>query len=214
MKIILIGAPGAGKGTLAHKMIERFKDVRQISLGDIFRREVKKDSDLGRKLKKYMDAGVLVPDETAALVIEEHIPCNNFILDGYPRTVAQAGALDEIMEKKGIGLDKALYLDVSESTVEKRLSGRRVCRNCHKNYHIKNMPPKREGICDICGGELIQREDDKPEVIRRRWEVFQKENSLLVDYYRARKKLSVINADKEADEVMKEIVSVIKDGTA
>ncbi len=205
MRIILLGAPGSGKGTQVKILTDHFK-VRGISLGDILRQEVKRNSPLGGKVKEYMQEGLLVPDEIVSLVIEENINNEGFILDGYPRNVSQAEKLESILNNKNLSFDKAIYLDVSENMLITRLSGRRVCKVCNANYHVKNMPSEREGICNICGGELIQRNDDKPEVIKKRWVVFQKENASLMDYYRQRDKLVIVDANKEAEEVFQAIV--------
>jgi adenylate kinase len=205
MRLILLGAPGSGKGTQAKTLSEYYK-TKRISLGDILREEVKKGTDLGKKVKGYMEKGVLVPDDIVSLVIEENIDRDGFIIDGYPRNISQAQNLDDILNKKGSNLDTAIYLDVNESIVIKRLSGRRVCKACGANFHIENMPPKRPGICDLCGAELIQRNDDKPEVIRKRWQVFEEESQPLINYYKEKKKLIVIDANREAEEVFEDII--------
>lgn len=204
MRFILLGAPGSGKGTQAKSLGEHY-NLERISLGDILRQEVKNESELGRKVKTYMEKGLLVPDEIISLVVAKHIHSDDFILDGYPRNLAQAKELDVILGKKKISLDFAVYLEVNEETMLKRLSGRRVCPHCDANYHIENMPPQKEGVCDLCGCKLLLRRDDKPEVIRKRWEVFVSENMPLRGYYKEKQKLIVIDANGEASEVLQNI---------
>ena len=211
MGIILLGAPGSGKGTQVKMINERFK-FKGISLGDILRREVKSNSSLGKKVKEYMDKGLLVPDDVVSMVVEENINVPDFVLDGYPRNVAQAKNLDDILARKNINLNIVIYLDVNEDTAIKRLSRRRICRICEINYHLENMPPKREGICDMCGKQLIQRDDDRPEVIKRRWLVFQNENARLLEYYTQQNKLITIDATRDAEEVFQDIEKILNDG--
>ncbi|MBN2484104.1 MAG: adenylate kinase [Candidatus Omnitrophica bacterium] len=211
MKLILLGAPGSGKGTQAVVLAKNFK-IRKISLGDILREEVKKDSELGRKVKQYMEQGVLVPDEVVGAVIEENIKDEGFVLDGYPRNLAQAENLQKIFERKHIQITAVVYLDVTTETVVKRLSGRRICPQCGANFHITNMPPKVEGVCDACGSKLIQRKDDNPEVIEKRIEVFEAESAPLKDYYQKEDNLLVVDANKDAQEVFMDISSLLKNG--
>ena len=204
MKVILFGAPGSGKGTQATDL-SIYLNADKISLGDILRSEVKKNSELGKEVKGYMEKGLLVPDEVVSRVIEEAISNKNFVLDGYPRNLSQAEKLDSIFEKKSVELDAFICLDVDENTIIDRLSKRRVCRQCGALYHLENMPSKKEGICDLCGGELFQRDDDKPEVIKKRWEVFCKENQSLLDFYESKGKLIKIDARDSKDEVLERI---------
>lgn len=211
MRLVLLGAPGSGKGTQAKILQDHFK-VQWLSLGDMLRDEVKKDSVLGRQIKSIMEKGELVSDAVVSQVIEEHIDPEGFILDGFPRTIAQAGILDTILEKKGSAIDHVIYFDVSEETVLTRLSGRRICPKCGANYHVKNIPPRQEGICDVCGSELIVRKDDTPEVIRRRWEVFMKESKPLMDYYKEKGILMSCDANGNAQELFREIIEKINDG--
>ncbi|MCD6229100.1 MAG: adenylate kinase [Candidatus Omnitrophica bacterium] len=211
MRIILLGAPGSGKGTQAKTMSEKL-NIKRISLGDILREEVKKNTSLGEKVKEYMYKGLLVPDKIVSMVVEENIDSEDFVIDGYPRNTNQAKDLDNILSKKNLSLDKAIYLEVSQETAIKRLSGRRICKNCGANYHIENMPPKKEGICDICGGMLIQRKDDEPEVIKNRWTVFQKENVPLMNFYKEKDKLIIVDGNQTAEEVFQEILKKLNHG--
>ncbi|MDD5583567.1 MAG: adenylate kinase [Candidatus Omnitrophica bacterium] len=209
MRIILFGAPGSGKGTQAVVMSEYYK-AKKVSLGDILREEVKKNSELGAQVKSYMEKGLLVPDELVSRVIEENIDGGSFILDGYPRNAAQAAVLDSIMKRKKIDYDAFIYLDVNEATLINRLSKRLVCKRCGANYHLINMPPKTNGICDKCSGELIQRKDDTPEVIKKRLEVFVKESKSILDFYQKQGKLIKVDASNERDEVFSRIKKILK----
>ncbi|MDD3295940.1 MAG: adenylate kinase [Candidatus Omnitrophica bacterium] len=204
IKIILFGAPGSGKGTQAVVLAQRL-GIKRISLGDILRDEVKKQTSLGLEVKGYMEKGLLVPDELVSRVIEENIDRQGFILDGYPRTLNQAKALDEILGKHSIDIDAFVVLDVDEETVINRLSKRRVCKACGAVYHLINMPSKVEGVCDVCGGELIQRKDDNMEVIKKRWEVFNKENKPLLDFYQEKGKVFSLDGRKDKDEVFEQL---------
>ena len=211
MKMVLFGAPGSGKGTQAKELSEHY-NINKISLGDILREEVKKNSPLGNTVKGYMERGVLVPDDVVAKVIEENIGGESFILDGYPRNLNQAVYLDNILSEKNTALDVALYLDVDSQTIIKRLQMRRVCPKCGANYHLINMPPKKEGICDLCGAELVQRRDDNPQVIKERINVFLKESKPLLDFYRDKNILMNIDARNDKDKVLNEIGRIIEDG--
>ncbi|MDD5194503.1 MAG: adenylate kinase [Candidatus Omnitrophica bacterium] len=209
MRIILFGAPGSGKGTQAVVLSEHYK-AKKISLGDILREEVKKNSLLGTQVKSYMEKGLLVPDELVSRVIEQNINNGSFILDGYPRNVSQAIALDQIMKNKEVDYDAFIYLDVDEKTIIDRLSKRLVCKGCGANYHLVNMPPKKDGVCDSCQGELIQRKDDTPEVIKKRLEVFLKESRSILDFYQKHGKLIKVNASGDKDQVLAQIKKTLK----
>jgi len=209
MNIVLLGAPGSGKGTQAERLSNYFK-IRKIVLGDILRQEVKSKSSLGRKAKEYMEKGLLVPDEIVDEVVKKYIDSGGFVLDGYPRNLHQAESLDKILKEKGISLDKVFYLDVEKEVVIERLSGRRICKNCGAIFHIKNMPPKKEGICDFCGGVLYQREDDKPEVIEKRWQIFKKEVEVIVDYYEKQDKIVFLDANRNEKEVFESLLKNLK----
>ena len=184
MKIILLGAPGAGKGTQA-EIISKKLGIPTICTGNILRAAVKAGTPIGLEAKSYMDAGKLVPDEVIIGIIQERLAqsdcANGFILDGVPRTIAQAEALDA----HGIHFDAVLSLEIADSVIEARMTGRRTCHTCGATYHIKAAPPKQEGICDKCGGELEQRKDDQPETVKHRLEVYHNETEPLKDYYQA-----------------------------
>lgn len=201
MRLILFGPPGAGKGTQA-KLISKKLGLVHISTGDILRSEVKDDTDLGKKAKSFMDAGQLVPDTLVTEMVKNRMSARDlgdgFILDGYPRTVAQARSLDEIL--KG-GIDKAIYLSTSEKVIVQRLTGRRVCPKCGTNYHMVNMPPKKDMACDQCGVKLFQRPDDNEATVKNRLKVYLKESSNVLGYYRQQGKLEDISGDLDSKEV-------------
>jgi adenylate kinase len=205
MRCILLGPPGAGKGTQAAVIRDRY-NVAHISTGDILRSNVKEKTDLGQKARSYMEAGELVPDSLIIEMMRERLSqsdCNRgFLLDGFPRTVSQAEALDSLLEDLDVELDAVILLDVSDEVVVERLSGRRVCRDCGAIYHMKNHPPKKEGICDLCGGELFQRKDDTEEVIRQRLGVYHQQTSPLIEYYRSSGILKAVNAEVSSDSVL------------
>lgn len=209
MNIILFGAPGSGKGTQAEVISQNLK-LKHISLGDILREEVKKESGLGKEVKGYMDKGSLVPDRVVGKVIETRIKTAGFLLDGYPRNLAQAELLDQILAKNNSFIDKVLYLEVDEATIVSRLSKRRLCPACGRIYHLVNMPPKEEGVCDDCGAALIQRPDDTPEVIKKRWQVFLDTSQELLNYYKAKGKLIPVDARGEKDEVFERVKPSLK----
>jgi adenylate kinase len=213
MKLIIFGAPGSGKGTQA-KLISEYFNLKRICLGDILRQEVKGASDLGQQVKGYMEKGLLVPDELIIQVVEEHIEAKGFILDGYPRNLNQSQALDNILKKHNVGIDAFIYLDVDEATIVDRLSKRRVCKNCHANYHLENMPPAKEGVCDSCGQELVQRKDDNPDTITKRWQVFIGESQKILDFYQAKGKLIKVNGQLNKDDIFEEIKNVCNNAKA
>lgn len=213
MRIILLGPPGAGKGTQAKRLAEKL-NVAHISTGDILRQNVKDQTALGKEAKDFMDRGELVPDELMSKMLLERFTQDDikkgFILDGYPRNLAQVLTLENIFNQEKIGIDMAVYLDSSDSVIIQRLSGRLVCSACGANFHATNMPPKKEGICDKCGAALFQRSDDKEETIRKRLEVYKKEVSSLVKYYQDKNKLYRLSADGEAESVLNEIIALSK----
>jgi|UniRef100_A0A7C3WV38 adenylate kinase len=212
--IIFLGPPGAGKGTHA-KEISSILNIPHISTGDIFRDAIKNQTELGMKVKEFLDSGKLVPDELVWEVVKDRLNAedckNGFILDGFPRTILQAELLDKYLKEKNADL-KVIYLDASDDLVIKRLSSRRVCKNCGAIYNLISMPPKKEGICDICGGELYQRSDDYPDVIKKRLETYYRETQPLIDYYKNRGVMYTISAEKDREEVLQEILKVVKDG--
>ncbi len=213
MILILLGAPGVGKGTQG-VLISKEYNIPQISTGDILRKEVKEQTELGKKAKAYMDKGELVPDDIIIDMMEKRIKqddCKNgFILDGFPRTTAQAKAFDEMLQKNGLNLDKVLLIDVPEEEIISRLTGRRVCESCGAVYHIKYNPPKKDGVCDKCGGKLIQRDDDKEEVVRNRLEVYKKSTMPLIDYYKNSGKLVVVDGMGEIEEIFERVKEALK----
>jgi adenylate kinase len=212
--IIFLGPPGAGKGTHA-KEVSSILNIPHISTGDIFREAIKNQTELGMKVKEFLDSGKLVPDELVWEVVKDRLDAedckNGFILDGFPRTILQAELLDKYLKEKNADL-KVIYLDASDDLVIKRLSSRRVCKSCGAIYNLISMPPKKEGICDICGGELYQRSDDYPDVIKKRLETYYKETQPLIDYYKNRGVMYTISAEKDREEVLQEILKVVKDG--
>jgi len=212
MIIILFGPPGAGKGTQAELLSQKLK-IPSISTGDILRQNVKEKTELGLTAKSFMDKGQLVPDRLVIEMLTQRLRDKDtkygFILDGYPRNVSQAETLDEILKSSGQQIDRAFYLESSKETVVDRLSGRRVCEKCGKNYHIKNMPPKKDGICDDCGGRLIQRDDDKEETIVNRLNVYLKQSTPVLDYYNKQNKLIRLNGNQDAKEVFLKIINIL-----
>lgn len=213
MQIILLGPPGAGKGTQAKVLAERLI-LPHISTGDILRQNVSRTTALGKKAKDFMNKGALVPDELVTEMITERINQpdikNGFLLDGYPRNINQAKALEGILKERNIVIDLVIYLDTSEPIIIERLSGRLVCSLCNANFHIKNMPPKINMTCDNCGGKLYQRPDDKKETIKNRLQVYLKESSPLIQYYAKIHKLYRLKSDEEAEIVLNKIIGLVK----
>lgn len=212
MNIILLGPPGAGKGTQAAGIVEKYK-VPHISTGDIFRENIKQGTDLGKKAQEYMNKGELVPDdlviEIATSRLAEDDCKNGFLLDGFPRTVYQAEKLDEFLKAKGGKIDHVLDIAVGKEELMKRLIGRRVCRSCGATYHIVNMPPAKEGVCDKCGGELYQRSDDKEETVANRIDVYEAQTKPLVNYYEKAGVLAHIDGTIGLKNVFDDIVKVL-----
>ncbi|MCM8824458.1 MAG: adenylate kinase [Candidatus Omnitrophica bacterium] len=211
MRLVLLGAPGSGKGTQANSLSEYYK-VKKVSLGDILREEVKKNSTLGKRVKDYMDKGLLVPDDVVGSVIEKNLIEDSFILEGYPRNINQAKHLDSFLNDKGKSLDAVVYLDVDKPTVLNRLQFRRICNNCGALYHLVNLPPKKDGFCDICNLPLVQRDDDTPEVVSRRLEVFIEEIKPIVDFYQGQGKLIRVDSNGDKDEVFERLKKLIENG--
>ncbi len=212
MRIILLGGPGVGKGTQAKKLSEKYK-LAHISTGDILRQAVKGGTEMGLMAKSYMDKGQLVPDKVVIGIIRDNLAKpeikSGFILDGFPRTVPQAQALDELTSEMNIPLDAVINIMASADLIVQRLSGRRTCRNCQAVYHVVNLPPKKEGICDRCGGQLYQRDDDKEETIRNRIKVYEDQTSPLINYYKKSGKLKDVSGEKEIEEVFTEICNLL-----
>jgi adenylate kinase len=204
MNIVLLGAPGAGKGTQAVLLTKKYS-IPHISTGEILRARIKDGSAVGEKAKTYVESGQLVPDDIVIEMVKDRLVepdcANGFILDGFPRNALQARALDECLHVLGKKIETVLNFDASESVILERLSGRRVCAVCNATFHVTNMPPKKEGICDACGSELIQRKDDSPETIKNRLQVYQETAEPLLDYYKKQGLLVTLPADKEATEI-------------
>lgn len=212
MKIIMLGAPGAGKGTQA-KMIADKYSIPHISTGDIFRANIKNGTELGKKAKEYMDKGLLVPDElTVDLVIDRvaQEDCRNgYVLDGFPRTIPQAESLDAALTKRGEKVDYAINVEVPDENIINRMSGRRACLACGATYHIVHIPTKVEGICDRCGAELVLRDDDKPETVKNRLDVYHDQTQPLIDYYSAKEVLKEVDGTKNMNDVFADIVKIL-----
>jgi adenylate kinase len=212
MRLVLVGPPGAGKGTQAEFIAEHF-GIPKISTGDIFRYNVSTGTDLGRLAKKYMDAGDLVPDEVTNAMVRDRLAQpdakDGFLLDGFPRNVAQANELDSILDELGIALSVVLDLDVDFDEVVKRLSGRRTCKKCGHVWHLEYDPPTAPGVCDKCGGELYQRDDDKPETVRHRLDVYHQQTEPLIDFYRAAERLIAINAFGAVEDVTERAIGAL-----
>ena len=215
MHIVFLGAPGAGKGTQAATAAQKLNLVHLAS-GDLFRQALAKETELGKKAKSYMEKGLLVPDEITTQMVLERMSAqdceNGVILDGYPRNLEQAEALDKALARQSKAIDNALYIKVPEEELVKRLSGRWICRNCQAVYNIINSAPKVWGKCDKCGGELYQRPDDTAETVKKRLEVYFAETAPLIDYYARRGKLLEIDGEGSADEVTQKIMAVLHEG--
>lgn len=212
MKIIMLGAPGAGKGTQAKKIAEKYS-IPHISTGDIFRANIKNGTELGKKAKTYMDQGLLVPDELVVDLVVDRLKqpdCENgCVLDGFPRTIPQAEALDIALEAAGQSVDYAINVEVPDENIVNRMSGRRACVNCGATYHIVYAPTKEENICDACQGELILRDDDKPETVQKRLNVYHEQTQPLIDYYTKKNILVEVDGTVDIDDVFAAIVKVL-----
>lgn len=212
MNLILLGPPGAGKGTQAQKMVERYR-VPQISTGDMLRAAVKEMTPLGVKAKEFMDQGQLVPDAIVIGIIEERLKAKDcdpgFILDGFPRTIPQAEALEPILTKIGKKIDHVINIEVDPEELVRRLTGRRTCKHCGAMFHLLFQPSKKEGICDRCGGILYQRSDDKEETIRTRLKEYEKQTAPLIQYYREQKTLRSIQGMGGPDQIFDQIIRLL-----
>ncbi len=213
MKIVMLGAPGAGKGTQAKRLAVKY-GIPHISTGDIFRANIKNGTELGRKAKVYMDQGLLVPDELVVdLVIDrfKESDCQTgYVLDGFPRTIPQAKALDEALVRNNDGLEYAIDVDVPDESIIRRMSGRRACLNCGATYHVITIPPKKDGICDTCGAELVLREDDKPETVEKRLKVYHEQTQPLIDYYQGKGILRSVDGTRDMEEIFDDIVRIVE----
>ncbi|MBU5267613.1 adenylate kinase [Virgibacillus proomii] len=213
MNLILMGLPGAGKGTQAEKINEKY-NIPHISTGDMFRLAIKEGTDLGKKAKEYMDQGELVPDEVTNGIVKERLrkdDCKNgFLLDGFPRTIAQAEALESIVKDINQSIDYVIHVDVPEGKLVERLTGRRICPTCGTTYHVVYNPPKEDGICDKDGSTLIQRDDDKPETVKKRLSVNIEQTKPLLDFYHDKGYLVTVNGDQEINQVFQDIQAKIE----
>ncbi len=213
VNIVLLGAPGSGKGTQAEHLCQQL-NLQHVATGDLFRENLKNETDLGKLAKSYMEKGDLVPDDVTVAMVKDRLArpdiANGFILDGFPRNLFQAEALTTMLAKRGRQLTGVLYLKVSDEEIVTRLSGRLICRNCQAPYHLKFHPPKVEGVCDVCGGELYQRSDDNPETVRTRLETYQKQTAPLIDYYQEANLLMGIDGEGELDTVTQRMLDAIK----
>ncbi|MHA4820013.1 adenylate kinase [Streptomyces aculeolatus] len=213
MRIVLVGPPGAGKGTQA-ALLAKNLSIPHVSTGDLFRANISKGTDLGRQAKAYMEAGNLVPDEVTVGMawdrMEQPDAEGGFLLDGFPRNVAQAVSLDGLLKEAGLELDAVLDLEVPEDEVVKRIAGRRICRNDSSHvFHVTYSPPEREGVCDICGGELYQRDDDNEDTVRRRLEVYHEETEPIIDYFKAQGLVTTISALGSVAEVTRRAMQAL-----
>ena len=212
MKIIMLGAPGAGKGTQA-KMIASKYEVPHISTSDIFRANIKNGTELGMEAKKYMDQGLLVPDELTVRILLDRVAqpdcVNGYVLDGFPRTIPQAKVLDEALANLGDKIDYAINVDVPDENIIRRMSGRRACLSCGATYHIEHIPPKTEGICDTCGSALVLRDDDKAETVKNRLDVYHKQTQPLIDFYSEKGVLKSVDGTVPMEEVFASITAIL-----
>ena len=211
MNIVIFGAPGAGKGTQSALLVEKL-DMFHISTGDLFRAAIKGQTDLGQKAQEFMNQGQLVPDEIVISMVEEvfeKLEGKSFILDGFPRTTAQAEALESMLKKHSKKIDKAVFLHVPQDLLMERLTGRRLCRSCGAVYHMSTKPPKAEGVCDLCSGELYQRDDDKESVIGNRLEAYEKSTAPLIEYYKGSGQYVEVDGVGEAESVFSTLKAVL-----
>ena len=208
MKIIMLGAPGAGKGTQAKKIAAKY-NIPHISTGDIFRANIKNGTELGKKAKTYMDQGLLVPDELVVDRVNQEDCKEGYVLDGFPRTIPQAEALDVALEKLGQKIDYAIDVDVPDENIVHRMGGRRACVGCGATYHLEYAPTKVDGICDTCGKELILRDDDKPETVKKRLGVYHEQTQPLIDYYTKAGILTTVDGTIDIEDVFQTIVKIL-----
>ena len=212
MKIVMLGAPGAGKGTQAKMIAEKYT-IPHISTGDIFRANIKEGTPLGLEAKSYMDQGKLVPDELTVKILLDRVAkddCKNgYVLDGFPRTIPQANVLNEALEKQTDKIDYAINVDVPDENIVRRMSGRRACVTCGATYHIEHVPPKTEGICDKCGSNLILRDDDKPETVLNRLKIYHEQTQPLIDFYNNEGILKEVDGTIDVKDVFANIVTIL-----
>lgn len=212
MKIIMLGAPGAGKGTQAKKLAEKFQ-IPHISTGDIFRANIKEETELGKSAKHYIDKGLLVPDELVLNLVADRLQqedCQKgYILDGFPRTIPQAMNLDMVLDKAGQKMDYAINIEVPDENIVRRMSGRRACLNCGATYHMVYMPTKKENLCDRCGQEVILRKDDEPATVKKRLLVYHEQTQPLIEYYKSKEILVNVDGTKEIEEIFQFLVKKV-----
>ncbi len=212
MKIIMLGAPGAGKGTQAKMIADKYQ-IPHISTGDIFRANIKNGTELGKEAKKYMDQGLLVPDELTVKILLDRVAqpdcANGYVLDGFPRTIPQAEVLDKALTELNDKIDYAINVDVPDENIVKRMSGRRACVACGATYHIEHIPPKKEGVCDKCGETLILRDDDKPETVLNRLKVYHDQTQPLIDFYTKKGVLKSVDGAVDMQDVFASIVAIL-----
>ena len=213
LRIVLLGPPGAGKGTHA-KVLSQTHGIPHISTGDILRSQIQAGTELGKRARSFIDSGKLVSDDLVVEMIQDRLNRpdvqKGFILDGFPRTVDQANALEAMLQASKMPVTLVLEFATSEAVIVNRLSGRRACPKCGTNYHIRNIPPKKEGICDLCGSALIQRKDDKPETIRERLKVYHEQTAPLIEFYKKRKTLRLVNGDLEIEPLQAELAKQLQ----
>ena len=217
MKIIMLGAPGAGKGTQAKMIAEKYA-IPHVSTGDIFRANIKNGTELGKEAKKYMDEGKLVPDELTVKILLDRVAqpdcANGYVLDGFPRTIPQAEVLDKALRELGDKIDYAINVDVPDENIVNRMGGRRACVGCGATYHIKYNAPKVENTCDTCGGELIIRDDDKPETVQNRLSVYHEQTQPLIDFYEKQGVLKTVDGTVDMNDVFATIVDILGEASA
>ena len=212
MKVIMLGAPGAGKGTQAKKIAAKYQ-IPHISTGDIFRANIKEGTELGTKARAYMDKGELVPDELTCDLVVDRISkpdaANGYVLDGFPRTIPQAEALTRALEGRGEKIDFAINVEVPDENIVRRMGGRRACLKCGATYHVEYNAPKVENVCDVCQGELVLRDDDKPETVQKRLSVYHAQTQPLIDYYKAEGVLAEVDGTQDIDVVFQDITKIL-----
>ncbi|NLK03104.1 MAG: adenylate kinase [Clostridiales bacterium] len=214
MKVIMLGAPGAGKGTQAKRIATKY-NIPHISTGDIFRDNIKNNTDLGKKAKVFIDKGLLVPDDLVLKLIIERFKladCNSgYVLDGFPRTIPQATALDEALEKNNDRVECTINIEVADEVIINRMAGRRACLSCGRTYHVDTLRPKVEGVCDYCDTDLVLRDDDKPETVKKRLQVYHEQTQPLIDYYNNKGILYTVDGTGGIEEIYEEIIRLLKD---